>query len=635
MTDHSVLQDELPDGETRIDDDSTSDDMDDVSDDAVISQAFRWSLVVFVCLAAIGGATAWYVSRPEALVPEKQEEDVAIGVRPSVPTDIVPFLAFRDATKSAGIDFMHVNGAMGQKLLPETMGGGCAFLDYDGDGDADLLFVNSQHWSPAADRNAKPATMALYENDGSAKFKNVTAAVGLDVSFFGMGVAVGDIDNDGDPDLYFTAVGPNHLFRNDGGKFVETTDAAGVAGGKDEWSTSTGWFDYNNDGRLDLFVCNYLEWNAKYDLSQSFTIDGKQRGYGRPKDFTGTYPYLFRNDGDGKFTDVTESAGIRYEDAPRGKSLGVSFADFNSDGNIDIFVANDTVQNFLFHNLGNGTFKECARDCGVAFDLGGEARGGMGTDIGCFRNADRMGIAVGNFTNEMTALYVSQDTGDGESPPMFEDEAIPSSLGPVTRLELSFGVFFFDPDLNGLLDVMSSNGHLEDDINRFQESQHYEQPPQLLYNCGTQYRTEFILAPAERCGTDFAKRIVGRGATFADVDNDGDQDVLISSTGAAPRLLINQQTTGHHWLRVKLTGTTCNRDAIGSWVDVYVGDRILRQQVMPTRSYLSQVELPVTFGLGHDDSVRKVVIRWADGKTFEIANPKVDRLLSVAQGSEQ
>ena len=613
--------------------DSPTQDVDDASDDAVISQAFRWSLIVFLGLAAIGGATAWYVTRPEEAAPEKQEEEVVIGVRPSVPDDIVPLLAFRDTTTAAGIDFVHANGATGQKLLPETMGGGCAFLDYDSDGDQDLLFVNSRQWEHDAAANSTPATMALYQNDGTGKFKNVTAAAGLDVSFFGMGVAVGDLDNDGDPDLYFTAVGPNHLFRNDGGKFVEVTQAAGVAGAKDAWSTSAGWLDYNNDGRLDLFVCNYLEWNAEFDLGQKFTIDGKERGYGRPKDFNGTYPYLFRNDGDNKFTDVTESAGIRHAGAPRGKSLGVTFADFNRDGWIDIFVANDTVQNFLFHNLGNGTFKECARDCGAAFDLRGNARGGMGTDLGCFRNSDRMGITVGNFTNEMTALYVSQDAGDGETPPMFEDEAIPSSLGPVTRLELSFGVFFFDPDLNGRLDVMSSNGHLESDIHRFQESQHYEQPPQLLYNCGTQYQTEFILAPAERCGADFAKRIVGRGAIFADVDGDGDQDVVISTTGGTPRLLINGQQTGHHWLRVKLTGTTCNRDAIGSWVDVHAGDQVLRQQVMPTRSYLSQVELPVTFGLGTEASVKRIVIRWADGKTREIANPDVDRLLSVTQGT--
>lgn len=609
----------------------------DVHDDDVIGQAFQISLVVIIILASAGGGAAWYFTRPDEAPPEVRHEEAPAEHRPPPEVEI-PEFAFKDHTEAGGITFVHTNGATGKKLLPETMGGGVSVLDYDSDGDPDVLFVNSRKWdqqnSTGRVESSDLPTMALFQNDGHGNFKDVTVAAQLDVTFYGMGAAIGDYDNDGDPDIYFTAVGSNRLFRNDGGKFVDVTTTASVSGDADQWSTSAGWFDYNNDGRLDLFVCNYLDWNAEYDLTQNFTLVGVGRGYGRPKDFGGTHPYLFRNDGEGKFTDVTESAGIRGDDVPEGKSLGVTFADFNRDGNIDIFVANDTVQNFLFHNLGDGTFRECARDCGAAFDEAGMARGGMGADVGCFRFPDRFGITVGNFTNEMTALYVSQDDGSSEFLPAFEDEANATGLGPNTRLELTFGVFFFDPDLNGRLDVFSSNGHLEYDVNRTQNSQHYEQPPQLLYNCGPEYPDEFVLAPADRCGQDFVKRIVGRGSVYADFDGDGDQDVLIATTGKSPRLLINGQTTGHHWLRVKLTGSKCNRDAIGSWIDAQVNGQIIRRQVMPTRSYMSQVELPVTFGLGANDKVEKLSIRWADGSTQEVEVPKVDQQISITQPSE-
>ncbi len=309
-----------------------------------------------------------------------------------------------------------------------------------------------------------------------------------------------------------------------------------------------------------------------------------------------------------------------------GKSLGLTFVDFDQDGWIDIFVANDTVQNFLFRNQGNGTFEELALMVGVAFDMNGNARGGMGIDAALFRNDNTLGITIGNFANEMTALYVA-DRGN----PNFVDEAIATGLGPNTRLELTFGVFYFDCDLDGRLDLLAANGHLETDINRVQSSQFYEQSPQLFWNCGRQADTEFVPLQAEHCGTDLLTKIVGRGSSYADIDADGDLDILVTTVGGTPLLLRNDQQLGHHWLRVQLEGKSCNRDAIGSWVAMELEDKTLMRQVMPTRSYLSQVELPVTFGLGSESRVRSVKIFWADGSSQELVDVPLDKTLHVTQ----
>ena len=308
------------------------------------------------------------------------------------------------------------------------------------------------------------------------------------------------------------------------------------------------------------------------------------------------------------------------------KSLGVTFADCDQDGRIDIFLANDTIQNFLFHNQGDGTFQEVGAVTGVAFDMDGNARGAMGIDVARFRNNDAIGVAIGNFSNEMTALYVSY--GDQMR---FMDEAISSGLGPSTRLELTFGVFYFDYDLDGRLDLLAANGHVEEDINRVQSSQHYAQPPQLFWNCGSEQETEFLPVGAHDCGPDLVKPLVGRGASFADVDGDADLDVVIMACGQAPRLLRNDQQEKHHWLRFKLVGTRCNRDAIGAWIEVDLEDHSLRRQVMPTRSYLSQSELPVTIGLGDVDSVRRVIVHWPDGSQETIDDVPVDRACEIVQ----
>ncbi|MCA9125027.1 MAG: CRTAC1 family protein [Planctomycetales bacterium] len=566
--------------------------------------------------------------------PESSPKFNGISPRDAALADI-PQVQFTDVTTAAGISFVHQNGARGEKLLPETMGGGCAFFDYDSDGDQDLLFVNSQSWlNDGQAATNPPATMALYRNDGRGNFEDVTAGSGLDVASVGMGAAVGDYDNDGRVDVFLSAVGANRLFHNRGeGKFVEVTDAAGVAGEANQWSTGSGWFDYDKDGDLDLFVCNYVKWTCEYDLKQGFRLPGGQPAYGRPQNFEGAFPYLYRNDGSGQFTDVSQQAGIEVSDPVTGKAmskaLGVTFDDFDGDGWLDVVVANDTVQNQLFRNRSNGTFEEVGALAGIAFDGNGNVRGAMGIDAARFRNDDALGIAVGNFSNEMMALYVTDS-----SSMQFVDQAVASGLGASTRSELTFGTCFVDYDLDGYLDLFAANGHLEPAINSVQPSQQYAQPPQLFWNGGSAIGGRLLAVSGQESGPDFAQPTVGRGASFADIDGDGDLDLLIAANGRAPRLLRNDQALGHHWLRLKLVGSSSNRDAIGAEVQVELQDRTLRRRVMPTRSYLSQVELPLTFGLGTEDIVQSVTIHWPDGSQQILQDVQVDRSYEIEQGGK-
>ncbi len=599
-------------------------------DAAVIGAALRWSLTVFAVLGLTVGAAIWWINRPSG-AGLRAESDLGLAKVRELPPVQLPSVPFTDVTDEAGITFVHENGAYGDKLLPETMGGGCAFLDYDGDNDQDLLLVNSQRWPWDSRPQSSPAMLALYQNDGTGRFTDVTQAAGLAVSLYGMGAAVGDFDSDGHTDLFISAVGKDRLFRNTGqGAFVDVTEAAGVGGRKDDWSSGCGWFDYDNDGDLDLFVCTYVKWSKEYDLAQDFQLTGGGRAYGRPQDFEGTFSKLYRNEGGTRFTDVSAEARIQVRnpltDVPMGKSLGVTFNDLDEDGWMDIAVANDTVQNFLFHNQRDGTFDEIGMYAGIAFDMAGAARGAMGIDTARFRNNQATGIAIGNFANEASALYVCN------GPTLrFVDEAIPTGLGPTTRKALTFGVFYFDCDLDGCQDLLAANGHLEADINKVQPSQRYAQPPQLFWNAGPQHGTEFCPMDSEHCGPDLFRPTVGRGAAFADIDNDGDQDVLITASGRKPRLLRNDQQTGRHWLRVRLEGVTVNRDAIGACVEIQLEGRILRQQVMPTRSYLSQVELPVTFGLGVQDRVIGMRIIWPDGSVQTVEPPAVDQTITIRQ----
>ncbi|MGE5192049.1 MAG: CRTAC1 family protein [Deltaproteobacteria bacterium] len=601
-------------------------------DDAVIGRALKWSIgTIAVLVAVVGGAVA-YLGGPKPAPPERKTPLTEVKLRPE-PAITLPAIRFTDITRGAHISFVHENGAAGEKLLPESMGGGCAFLDYNNDGYPDVLFVNSDFWPGRQPADRRRPTMALYQNDGHGNFTDVTGEAGMDVSFYGQGVAVGDFDNDGWVDVFFSAVGPDRLFRNNHGKFEDVTAAAGVAGPDREWGTSCAWFDFDNDGDLDLFVCNYVRWSSEIDRDLQCTLDGTLRAYCRPDAFEGTFPCLYRNDGNGRFTDVSGPAGVQVKNpdtgVPVAKSLGVVPIDVDRDGWLDLVVANDTVQNFLFHNRHDGTFEEIGKSKGIAYDVNGIARGAMGIAAGYPRNDNTLAVAIGNFANEPTAFYCAQTSVIDDL--LFTDDAVSNGIGPSSRIWLKFGVFFADLDLDGRLDILVANGHLENDIQKVQASQQYAQPPQLFWNAGADSATEFVVIPKEKTGPDFAVPLVGRGAAFADIDGDGDLDVLLTATGGAPRLLRNDQALGHHWLRVKLAGKRCNHDAIGALVEVEAGGTVQKRQVMPACSYLSQVELSVTFGLGDHETIDRVTIHWPDGSTQEVPDARVDQLLVIEQ----
>lgn len=598
--------------------------------DAIIGVALTRSLIVFAALGLCGFLIFQYLKTETNVEPDDQQPTaLPQGVQPQQAE--VPPLQWSEITESAGINFIHVNGATGEKLLPETMGGGCAFFDYDADGDQDILFVNSQEWpeTQGADSTSE-STLKLYNNDGTGKFSDVTEACGLNHAMYGMGVACADYDGDGWSDIFVSCVGRDRLFHNEQGRFVEVTESAGVAGTKHDWSSSCGWFDYDGDGDLDLFVARYLKWSREYDLSQDFKLLGGGRAYGRPQNFEGTFPALYENRGDGTFQDVAQEAGLAVlnsaTNTPLGKSLGIVFEDFDSDGDLDILVANDTVRNFLFVNQSDGTFIESSTLAGVAFDRQGTARGAMGIDSAYFRNNRSIGVAIGNYANEMSALYVSRNEAL-----QFEDEAVSNGLGPATRKQLSFGVLFLDVDLDGRLDFAQANGHLEEEIHKVQSSQTYAQSPQLFWNAGAEKKREFVACPVEKTGADFGKPIVGRGMAYADIDADGDLDLLITTIGGKPRLLRNDLDNGHHWLRLKLLGKGKNRDAIGAKVTLVAGGETQTRTVSPTRGYLSQVELPLTFGLGNIDHVDALNIRWADGTNQTVEVLDVDQFLQIPQ----
>lgn len=578
-----------------------------------IEAALKRSLqVIGVLVLLVAVAVAWHF-RPKPAPPIARTQLAPPSAR-ETPTNAVPRAFFKDVTTESGIRFVHENGAYGDKLLPETMGSGVAFLDVDGDGAQDLLFVNSAPWPWHAEAKATQPTLALYKNDGHGKFTDITAGSGLDVSVYGMGVAVGDYDNDGKVDVFLSMVGGGKLFHNDGGgRFRDVTAEAGVGGDPGDWSTSCTWLDYDNDGKLDLFVCNYVQWSRAIDFEVDYRLVGIGRAHGPPMNFAGSFPRLYRNLGGGKFVETTAAAKLQVKNRatglPMAKSLGVAPIDINGDGWTDLIVANDTVQNFVFTNAHDGTFREVGATAGVAFDNYGGARGAMGIDSARFQEDQSLGILIGNFANEMAAFYVSQ-----KDPMIFADEAISQGVGPSSRLALTFGVFFFDYDLDGWLDLLTANGHIEEEIGKIQSSQKYRQPAMLYWNLrGAGLGGGFTRVPEDRCGTDLLQPVVGRGCAFADIDGDGDLDVVITQNHGAPLLLRNDQTLGNRWIRLKLTGTRSNRDGIGAWIKVRVAGRVLWRHVSPTRGYLSQSELPVTIGLGREGALEGVEVHWPSG----------------------
>jgi hypothetical protein len=594
--------------------------------EAIIRHWFRRSLAIILGIGIIATGIGWYLNRdktPAVII----EEAIVSG--PVIEAETLPqsppAVIFRDITTAAGIDFVHTNGAYGDRLLPESIGSGTAFFDYDNDGDQDLLLVNSS-WFPGQEQPTTP-TLALYQNDGSGQFTDVTREAGLDIDCYGMGVAAGDYDNDGWTDLYITTLNDNFLLKNGQGRFTDVTAVSGTAGQSSDWSTTAAFFDYDNDGDLDLFVGNYVQWTRETDLEIDFRVTGLGRAIGAPNHFFGTTNRLYRNDGQDIFSDVSQAAGIVITDpvtqAQVGKALAVAPVDYDRDGWMDLFVANDTTRNFLYHNLGEGQFEEIGALEGIAFDRNGKATGAMGIDAAYFRNDDDLGIGIGNFANEMSSLYV---TAGGQPP--FVDEAIMEGFGPASRLALTFGLFFFDYDLDGRLDLFQANGHLETEINVVQSSQTYAQAAQLFWNCGTACRSRFVLVAETG---DLYTPMVGRGAAYADIDNDGDLDIAVIQNGRRAVLFRNEQALGHHWLRVRLTGNHSNRNAIGAIVELSTDGITQRRMVMPTRSYLSQTELPLTFGLADNSAVDELRIIWPDGQQQAVPVPQIDRMMTISQ----
>jgi hypothetical protein len=538
------------------------------------------------------------------------------GVAASLPAQSrAAALGFRltDVTAASGIQFQHNSGAFGGKYLPETLGAGCAFIDYDADGWPDILLVNGMDW-PGHKRQR--STLKLYRNNRNGTFTDVTRSVGLDLEMYGMGVAVADYNNDGLPDLLITCVGQNRLFRNTGkGTFIDVTRSCGLSG-RQAFSTSAMWFDYNRDGLLDLFVCNYVKWSPEHDVFCS--SDGKRKSYCTPEAYHGETCWLFRNRGDGTFEDVTATSGIF--DATS-KSLGVAMLDYDNDGWPDLFVANDTQPNKLYRNLRDGTFKDAALDAGVAFSSEGKARAGMGVDVGDIQSNGGQTIAITNFDNEMIGLYRPSGSGG------YNDNALGSGIGAASRATLGFGCVFADLDLDGALDLAVVNGHIDETVRNI-HGVGYAQPPHLFLNDGSGRFHDI----AGETGGGFAQPKVGRGLAYADFDRDGDVDLLITTNNGPAYLYRNDQLAGNRSIRLHLVGTKSNRDAIGARVHLTVSGVTQSRFVKSGSSYLSQSELLLTFGLGKREKAERVVIEWPSGRTEDFKDVVTGRAYRCTEG---
>ena len=529
----------------------------------------------------------------------------------SLPTSLG--FRFTDVTTQSGIQFQHNSGAFGGKFLPETLGSGCAFLDYDRDGWQDILLINGSDW-PGHKKSR--TTLRLYHNNGNGTFTDVTQHAGLDVELYGMGVAVGDYNNDGFPDILITCVGQNRLFRNTGkGTFIDVTTAAGL-GKREGFSTSALWFDYDRDGLLDLFVCNYVKWSPETDVFCS--LDGKHKSYCTPEAYRGATCWLFHNRGNGTFEDVTATSGIFDSSS---KSLGVALFDQNQDGWPDLLVANDTQPNKLYRNQHNGTFKDSAVEAGIAFSSEGKARAGMGVDVADFDNAGTPGVAITNFDNEMIGLYRLSGKN-------FEDIAPQSGVGIASRNSLGFGCSFLDVNLDGWLDFAVANGHIDETVRNIRGNVGYAQPPQLFLNGGKANFREV----ASEVGGHFDQPKVGRGLAYCDFDRDGDLDLLITTNNGPAYLYRNDQQSGNRSIRFHLIGMKSNRDAIGATVIIYSGGLTQFRMVKGGSSYLSQSELPVTFGLEKHDHIERAVLHWPSGQIEEYKNLSAGRSYVCTEG---
>jgi hypothetical protein len=539
-------------------------------------------------------------------------EQTGIGATPESSS-----VQFRDVTQKAGIRSVHNNGAFGRKFLPETMGPGVAFIDYDNDGWPDIFLVNGMDWPG---HTQKHSTLKLYHNNHDGTFADVTHKAGLDVEMFGLGVTVGDYDNDGFDDLFVTAYGQSHLFRNNGnGTFSDVSQKAGLSGPK-EFSTSAAWVDYDKDGRLDLVVGNYVQWTPETDLY--CTLDGKSKSYCTPESYKGTAVRLWHNRGDGTFEDFTQKAALGE---PTSKTLGVAVLDYDNDGWPDLLFSNDTQPNKLYRNNGNGTFTEKGVVAGIAFSEDGVARAGMGVDASDYDHSGYPSLLITNFSNQMLSLYHNEGKG------LFVDEAPRSEIGRASLLTLGFGCFFFDYDLDGWPDVLVANGHIDADIQRVQANVKYAMPPHVFRNIGKGKFEEVTRS----LGQAFASPRVGRGAAYADINNDGRLDLLLSTNGGPVYLFTNDAqgaAASNRSLRIKLTGTKSNRDGIGTIVKLTSGGETQTQMLRSGSSYLSASELVMTFGLAQREKADTIEIRWPSGQTDRLSSVPAGQTIVVTEG---
>lgn len=523
-----------------------------------------------------------------------------------------PLPQFTEITEEAGINFTHNNGAFGKKYLPETMGSGCAFIDYDSDGWQDIILVNGKDWK--GHPTGKRQTLALYRNNQDGTFTDVSKAAGLDTPLYGMGVAVADYDNDGDDDVYLSCLNADRLYQNKGnGTFLDATEIAGID--NQGFGTSCAWFDYNLDGYLDIFVANYVEWTIETDIF--CTLDGKSKSYCTPESYTGQASKLFRNRGDGTFVDVSRIVGI---DDQFSKSLGVCILDYNQDGLPDIFEANDTQPNKLYQNNGDGKFSEVGMLTGVAFNERGVATGAMGVDAADYDRSGKESIIVGNFSNEMLNLYHNE--GD-----FFIDDAPVAQIGNSSLLTLTFGCFFIDFDLDGNLDIFTANGHVENDINIIQSEVTYAQPPHLFHSISGGKFVDVV----GKVGKDLARSVVGRGAAYGDIDNDGDIDILLTTSNGPAHLFRNDGGNENNWVKIRLVGSKSNRNGIGARIRITSGIGTQTRTIKSGSSYCSQSELTAFFGINKDTKIEKIEVFWMSGKENILTDVKPNQLIQIKE----
>lgn len=605
--------------------------------DKLVARGFWRSVTVIVVIA--GSIIAFRMLRTKPAPPAGSGAPVTAPATSAIAPE--PGVAFRDVAREAGVDFIHESGARGDKLLPECLGGGVAIVDLDGDGRLDLVFTQGQPLEPKpGDAAAGRGGIRIYLNTtpsgGALRFERLAGDDAIASDTFPFGVAAGDTDGDGRPDLYLACIGQDRLLLNRAGSAgAAPSFAAAPVPAESKWGTSAGMLDADRDGDLDIVVANYVVWSPAIDRAVNYSLDGIGRAYGPPIGFEGSTLTLLVNDG-GAFRDATESSGLAIKNpvsgVPFAKALGLAFTDIDRDGRTDILVANDKTPKFALRNEspegGAPKFRDIGVGSGFAYDRDGNATGAMGIDAAWLDAVEggkaALGVAVGNFANEPTSLYISTRS---EGAPLFSDDSLGEGIGAPTRRALTFGALFIDLDLDGDEDFVQANGHLEPDIARIQPAQSYAQPAQCFMRRAGSAQPRFVEATAASIG-DLATPAVGRALASGDLDGDGDDDLVLVELGGPARVLVNTQSTGNAWIAV--------RAPIGSVVEVTVETggvaRILHREVRPTRSYLSQCEPVARFGLGRAAAAQLVRVKFPDGRTREWKNAPSNTVLSALDG---